>query len=60
MLATGITFAVLFGITAIACFGTAGAFTSGGVMVAADMTVLSAIGDFALGAIAVTGGALPL
>ena len=49
MLATGITFAVLFGITAIACFGTAGAFTSGGVMVAADMTVLSAIGDFALG-----------
>ena len=35
--------------------GTAGAFTSGGVMVAADMTVLSAIGDFALGAIAVTG-----
>lgn len=55
MLATGITFAVLFGITAIACFGTAGAFTSGGVMVAADMTVLSAIGDLALGAIAVTG-----
>ena len=29
MLATGITFAVLFGITAIACFGTAGMFTSG-------------------------------
>ena len=55
MLATGITFAVLFGITAIACFGTAGAFTSGGVMVAADMTFLSAIGDLALGAIAVTG-----
>ena len=55
MLATGITFAVIFGITAIACFGTAGAFTSGGVMVAADMTVLSAIGDLALGAIAVTG-----
>lgn len=55
MLATGITFAVLFGITAIACFGTAGAFTSGGAAVAADMTVLSAIGDFALGAIAVTG-----
>ncbi len=24
MLATGITFAVIFGITAIACFGTAG------------------------------------
>ena len=55
MLATGITFAVIFGITAIACFGTAGAFTSGGVMVAADMMVLSDIGDFALGAIAVTG-----
>lgn len=55
MLATGITFAVLFGITAIACFGTAGAFTSGGVIVAADMTFLSAIGDLALGAIAVTG-----
>ena len=55
MLATGITFAVIFGITAIACFGTAGAFTSGGVIVAADMTVLSAIGDLALGAIAVTG-----
>ena len=55
MLATGITFAVIFGITAIACFGTAGAFTSGGVMVEADMTVLGAIGDFALGAIAVTG-----
>ena len=47
--------AVIFGITAIACFGTAGAFTSGGVIVAADMTVLSAIGDLALGAIAVTG-----
>ena len=31
MLATGITFAVLFGITAIACFGTAGAFTSAAV-----------------------------
>ena len=29
MLATGITFAVIFGITAIACFGTAGMFTSG-------------------------------
>ena len=28
MLATGITFAVIFGITAIACFGTAGAFTT--------------------------------
>lgn len=55
MLATGITFAVIFGITAIACFGTAGAFTSGGVIVAADMTFLSAIGDLALGAIAVTG-----
>ena len=29
MLATGISFAVLFGISAIACCGTAGAFTSG-------------------------------
>ena len=55
MLATGITFAVIFGITAIACFGTAGAFTSGGVIVAADMTFLNAIGDLALGAIAATG-----
>ena len=66
MLATGITFAVLFGITAIACFGTAGAFTSGGVMVGDELalgaaaaetadTFLSAIGDLALGAIAVTG-----
>ena len=66
MLATGITFAVIFGITAIACFGTAGAFTSGGVMVVDELvlgaaaaetadTFLSAIGDFALGAIAATG-----
>ena len=66
MLATGITFAVIFGITAIACFGTAGAFTSGGMMVGDDLalgaaaaetadTFLSAIGDLALGAIAVTG-----
>ena len=66
MLATGITFAVIFGITAIACFGTAGAFTSGGVMVGDELalgaaaaetadTFLSAIGDLALGAIAVTG-----
>ncbi len=44
MLATGITFAVLFGITAIACFGTAGMFTSGSAAEAADMTVLGAIG----------------
>ena len=55
MLATGITFAVLFGITAIACFGTAGAFTSGGVIAETTDTFLSAIGDLALGAIAVTG-----
>ena len=66
MLATGITFAVIFGITAIACFGTAGAFTSGGVMVGDELalgaaaaetadTFLSAIGDLALGAITVTG-----
>lgn len=66
MLATGITFAVLFGITAIACFGTAGAFTSGSVMAVDELvlgaaaaetadTFLSAIGDLALGAIAVTG-----
>ena len=66
MLATGITFAVIFGITAIACFGTAGAFTSGGVMVGDELalgaaaaetadTFLSAIGDLALGAIAATG-----
>ena len=55
MLATGITFAVIFGITAIACFGTAGAFTSGGVIVETADTFLSAIGDLALGAIAVTG-----
>ena len=46
MLATGITFAVLFGITAIACFGTAGA---------ADMTVLGAIGEFAMSATRATG-----
>ena len=51
MLATGITFAVLFGITAIACFGTAGMFTSGS---AADMTVLGAIGEFAMSAIRAT------
>ena len=66
MLATGITFAVIFGITAIACFGTAGAFTSGGVMAGDELalgaaaaetadTFLNAIGDLALGAIAVTG-----
>ena len=65
MLATGITFAVLFGITAIACFGTAGAFTSGSVMAVDELvlgaaaetadTFLNAIGDLALGAIAVTG-----
>ena len=66
MLATGITFAVLFGITAIACFGTAGAFTSGGVMAVDELvlgaaaaetadTFLNAIGDLALGAIAATG-----
>lgn len=66
MLATGITFAVIFGITALACFGTAGMFTSSGVMVsdelmqgaaAAEVTYMSlnAIGDFALGAIEVTG-----
>ena len=55
MLATGITFAVIFGITAIACFGTAGAFTSGGVIAETTDTFLSAIGDLALGAIAVTG-----
>ena len=51
MLATGITFAVLFGITAIACFGTAGMFASGS---AADMTVLGAIGEFAMSAIRAT------
>ena len=66
MLATGITFAVIFGITAIACFGTAGAFTSGGVMAVDELvlgaaaaetadTFLNAIGDLALGAIAATG-----
>ena len=65
MLATGITFAVLFGITAIACFGTAGAFTSGSVMAVDELvlgaaaetadTFLNAIGDLALGAIAATG-----
>lgn len=62
MLATGITFAVLFGITAIACFGTAGAFASDSVAALHPETVvevadndLSAIGDFALGAIVVTG-----
>ena len=65
MLATGITFAVLFGITAIACFGTAGMFASGGVMVGDELvlgaaaetadTFLSTIGDLALGAITVTG-----
>ena len=65
MLATGITFAVIFGITAIACFGTAGAFTSGSVMAVDELvlgaaaetadTFLNAIGDLALGAIAVTG-----
>ena len=55
MLATGITFAVLFGITAIACFGTAGMFTSGSAAGAVDMTVLGAIGEFAMSAITVTG-----
>lgn len=65
MLTTGITFAVIFGITAIACFGTAGAFTSGSVMAVDELvlgaaaetadTFLNAIGDLALGAIAVTG-----
>ena len=65
MLATGITFAVIFGITAIACFGTAGAFTSGSVMAVDELvlgaaaetadTFLNAIGDLALGAIAATG-----
>ena len=39
MLATGITFAVLFGITAIACFGTAGMFTSGSAAGAAGSAV---------------------
>ena len=47
MLATGITFAVLFGITAIACFGSAAG--------AADMTVLGAIGEFAMSATRATG-----
>lgn len=62
MLATGITFAVIFGITAIACFGTAGAIASDSVaalhpetVVEAADNALSAIGDFALGAIVVTG-----
>lgn len=65
MLATGITFAVIFGITAIACFGTAGAFTSGSVMAVDELvlgaaaetadTFLNAIGDLVLGAIAATG-----
>ena len=65
MLATGITVAVIFGITAIACFGTAGAFTSGSVMAVDELvlgaaaetadTFLNAIGDLALGAIAATG-----
>lgn len=62
MLATGITFAVLFGITAIACFGTAGAFASDSVAALHPETVvevadnaLSTIGDLALGAIVVTG-----
>ena len=65
MLATGITFAVIFDITAIACFGTAGAFTSGSVMAVDELvlgaaaetadTFLNAIGDLALGAIAATG-----
>ena len=62
MLATGITFAVIFGITAIACFGTAGMFTSGADVVVSPETMveiadytLNAIGDFALGAIRVTG-----
>ena len=55
MLATGITFAVLFGITAIACFGTAGMFASGSAAGAADMTVLGAIGEFAMSATRATG-----
>ena len=62
MLATGITFAAIFGITAVACFGTAGMFTVGADVVlppetmveVADQTI-NAIGDFALGAIRVTG-----
>ena len=62
MLATGITFAVLFGITAIACFGTAGAFASDSVAALHPETVvevadnaLSAIGDFAMSATRATG-----
>jgi len=64
MLATGITFAVIFGITAVACFGAAGMFTSSGVMVSDELmqgaaitaveitdVTLNAIGDFALSAI---------
>ena len=62
MLATGITFAVIFGITAIACFGTAGAFASDSVAALHPETVvevadnaLSAIGDFAMSATRATG-----
>lgn len=59
MLATGITFAVIFGITAIACFGTAGAFASDSVAALHPETVVeaadNALSDFALGAIVVTG-----
>ena len=62
MLATGITFAVLFGITAIACLGTAGAFASDSVAALHPETVvevadnaLSAIGDFAMSATRATG-----
>ena len=62
MLATGITFAVIFGITAIACFGTAWAFASDSVAALHPETVvevadnaLSAIGDFAMSATRATG-----
>ena len=44
-----------FAYVGFACFGTAGAFTSGGVIAETTDTFLSAIGDLALGAIAVTG-----
>lgn len=65
MMVTGIVFTVLFGITAIACFGAAGMFTPNGAILnaivademAGDMLVSNAVamGNFALGAVRVTG-----
>lgn len=61
MLAVGITFTVIFGITAVSCLGAAGLFTPNAAVLQALLQDsfmaenAAAMGSFALGAVRITG-----